>query len=556
MKEKKGISPIVIGVVVLFVAVAAVVLAAVPRMASKVTENVSKKTLKELAEDIDVTAREPHKGQVRFDASSLYDELPDIAKYPLVVEGKGQIDLEIFSSGEKAEPDSSSDSWLIEAAEAFNKSGVKVGGKTVSVSVRKLSSGQGGDYIISDKYVPDLYSPSNEMFGQYVISKGGRINLFKERMVGNTAGVLVKKDSEYKDIDSVVSAIEDGKLSFGYTDPSTSATGMNFLITILNQYDPDDPFGEKAAEHLSAFQEHIPYVAYTTMQMTEGASKGSLDGLVSEYQQYQNNSLLSGEYDFIPFGVRHDSPLYISKEAEQDPDRSEAAKKFYNFTQSDEMQTLAEQKGFNGNGDYKSKLKFTGSDVESALTLYKKNKDAGHDIVAVFVADRSGSMDGDPIEQLKESLSNGMNYIGENAYVGLVSYSSDISVDVPIAAFDMDQRAYFQGAIDDLWASGNTHSYEAVAVAGSLIQDALEDHPGAKPMIFLLSDGYANGNYTIETIKYGLKDSGIPVYTIGYTDEADTESLTDLANVNEAATISADSQDIIYKIKSLFNSNL
>ena len=75
-------------------------------------------------------------------------------------------------------------------------------------------------------------------------------------------------------------------------------------------------------------------------------------------------------------------------------------------------------------------------------------------------------------------------------------------------------------------------------------------------MIFLLSDWYQNVGYGLGTITPALKESQIPVYTISYTAEADTDAMKKLSEVNEAATINADSEDIVYKIKSLFNSQM
>ena len=142
----------------------------------------------------------------------------------------------------------------------------------------------------------------------------------------------------------------------------------------------------------------------------------------------------------------------------------------------------------------------------------------------MFVADCSGSMDGDPMNQLKNSLTNGAQYINDNNYVGLVSYSNSVTIEVPIAQFDLNQRSYFQGAVNNLIASGGTASYDAVVVAVKITS--------------------------------ALRTSGIPVYTIGYGDDADTGELARLSGINEAASINADSDDIIYKIKSLFNSQL
>ena len=53
-----------------------------------------------------------------------------------------------------------------------------------------------------------------------------------------------------------------------------------------------------------------------------------------------------------------------------------------------------------------------------------------------------------------------------------------------------------------------------------------------------------------------MKTSQVPVYTIGYTNSADTAELARVSGINEAASISADADDVVYKIKTLFNAQL
>lgn len=551
MKQKQN-KTLLIGLIAIAVVVVVVIAGAVSKIGKSFYEKYNNRSVEELMTNIDVSKAAPIKGSVVMGQNSLYDELPEIDKYPLAVTGTGEVNIEIFASGEKA--GSGYESWLIDMANAFNNAGNKVGTKSASVSVRPISSGQGGDYVISGKHVPELYCPSNELFGNYVMGSGGKVKLYQEKFLSNTAGILIKKGLKYKSIREVADAVAEGKLNLGYTNPQTSATGLNLLMTLLTEYDAKDPTGEKAKAAFTEFQKNIPYVAYTTMQMRDSASNGSLDAMVMEYQTYTNESSLKNEYDFIPFGARHDSPLYISTAISAE--KKAVADAFYQYCMGKEGQDQATEKGFNNNPDYRSDAEYTGAQITQALKLYKASKDAGRDIAAVFVADCSGSMDGDPIRQLKNSLTNGIQYINENNYVGLVSYSSSVSVDVPIEKFDLNQKAYFQGAVDHMVASGGTCSYEAITVAMDMVKKAMKEHPQAKPMIFLLSDGYANGTFSLDTVTYAIKMEKIPIYTIGYTSEADMESLKAISNLNEAASISADSEDIVYKIKSLFNSSL
>lgn len=548
-KRTKGI--VTVGVLMI-IAMVAVIIGVVVKRAGNISSGgggisgtKQDMTLDEMYNDLDVEQATPVKGTVTLDTPDLYDELPEIDKYPLSVEGSGDVDIEIFTSGEKAGKDN--DSWLIDVASSFNSSEVKTSdGKTVSMSVRSVPSGTAADYIISGKYLPDLYTPSNTLFGEYAISNNGSLELYADRLVGNTAGILVKKDSGYTTADEVIKAVQDNKITMGYTNPQTSATGLNLLLTLLQGED----------DNFTKFNANIPYVAYTTQQMRDSASNGTLDAMLSEYQAYINDNNLTSMYDFIAFGVRHDNPVYICNKSGKTAAELEGVKLVVDYCKSDEMQKIAAQKGFNANDDYTSAEEFSGAQVTQGLKTYKKTKDNGKDIIAVFVADCSGSMDGDPMNQLKNSLTNGAQYINDNNYVGLVSYSNSVTIEVPIAQFDLNQRSYFQGAVNNLIASGGTASYDAVVVAVKMITEAKAQHPDAKCMLFLLSDGYANNGYSMDEITSALRTSGIPVYTIGYGDDADTGELARLSGINEAASINADSDDIIYKIKSLFNSQL
>lgn len=548
-KRTKGI--VTVGVLMIIVMVAVIIGVVVKRAGNissgggGISGTKQDMTLDEMYNELDVEQATPVKGTVTLDTPDLYDELPEIDKYPLSVEGSGDVDIEIFTSGEKAGKDN--DSWLIDVASSFNSSDVKTSdGKTVSMSVRSVPSGTAADYIISGKYLPDLYTPSNTLFGEYAISNNGSLELYADRLVGNTAGILVKKDSGYTTADEVIKAVQDNKITMGYTNPQTSATGLNLLLALLRGGD----------DNFTKFNANIPYVAYTTQQMRDSASNGTLDAMLSEYQAYINDNNLTSMYDFIAFGVRHDNPVYICNKSGKTAAELEGVKLVVDYCKSDEMQKIAAQKGFNANDDYTSAEEFSGAQVTQGLKTYKKTKDNGKDIIAVFVADCSGSMDGDPMNQLKNSLTNGAQYINDNNYVGLVSYSNSVTIEVPIAQFDLNQRSYFQGAVNNLIASGGTASYDAVVVAVKMITEAKAQHPDAKCMLFLLSDGYANNGYSMDEITSALRTSGIPVYTIGYGDDADTGELARLSGINEAASINADSDDIIYKIKSLFNSQL
>lgn len=522
-------------------------------------EDAAKK-LSKMVKHIDANETGLVKGEVDLAPANLADELPELTDEDLVVKGTGVIDVEIFASGEKSGASGSTDAWMTDAATAFNNGNYSVDGASVSVSLRNISSGLGSDYIVSGKYLPDAYTPSNYLWGDLITAQGGEVNMIESKLAGNTAGILLSK-SKKKEIESaygkvsletVVQATSENKLAMGYTNPLTSATGLNFLASVLYQADEENPLSEKAKKAFNDFQANVPYTAYTTQQMVNSAQGGSLEGMVMEYQAYYNDAVLSSGYEFIPFGICHDNPMYVVGNPESE--KVEALQLFINFLKSDEMQKKAKKCGFNQDDSYQYNMKMDGKTIVASQKLWKEEKDAGKPVIAVFVADVSGSMGGEPINNLKTSLINASKYIGENNYIGLVSYADEVTVNLPVAKFDLNQHSYFNGAVESLTSLGATATYDGLAVAVDLLLKAQEDVPDAKLEIFLLSDGEQNTGYSLQQVSGILKAYKIPVYTIGYN--ANLEELAKISNINEAASINAETDDVIYKLKSLFNAQM
>lgn len=554
--KKNGVIAFIIIAVVLFAGVFGVL---------KLTENRdgtgnAEKKLSRMVERIGATDQEPVKGTVEFNENDLAAELPEISKYPLAIEGKGNINIEIMSSPEKA--GDNYDGWLLEVAKKFNQENIKIGGKTISVSIRSISSGTAADYIISGKHVPEAFTPSNELWGEMIQSKGAKLELIEKRLVGNVAGILLssktqKKIAEkYKEVtlETVVQATVDNEITMGYTNPFTSSTGLNFLLETLYTYDSKNMLSDGAVEEFTKFQKNIPFVAYTTLQMRNAASKGTLDGMVMEYQIYVNTKELR-DYIFIPFGVRHDSPLYATSKLGQD--KKKVLTMFRDYCLNEESQKLASKYGFNENADYVSSLpEIKGETIVEAQDLWKENKDGGNSITAVFVADISGSMSGEPINELKNSLINAGQYINDENSIGLVSFNNKVYVDLPIAQFDLNQRAYFNGAVSNLNALGGTATYDGITVGVDMLVKAKEANPNTKLVLFLLSDGRKNDGYDLGDVKSILETYQIPVYSIAYGNDCDLDELNEVSSVNEAATINADSDDVVYQLKNLFNAQM
>ncbi len=561
MKNKTAIIALVVLAVLVFGGAYVVinVLNGGDRDAAGVSQDAALNTLSRLYKKIRVNTLPPVKERIDLSVADLKESLPDISKYPAQVEGTTADTVEIFASVEKT--GAGKDGWLVEMAEQFNNARVMVDGKPVSVSIRGIASGAGMDYITSEKHVPDAYTPSNELWGDSLAAQGIKVALVEKRLAGNAAGIVLtkKKYAEIADkygavnIQTVTEAVAAGEVAMGYTNPFASATGANFLMSLLYSFDESNPLGDTAVAQFEGFQLNVPFVAYTTLQMKDSAKSGVLEGFVFEAQQFENSPDLKSAYVFTPFGVRHDNPLYAI--GNLSPTKQEILRLFADFCKRPENQKVATDCGFNLYDDYACDVAgLNGELMTSAQRLWKEKKNSSRDIIAVFVADVSGSMDGEPLNKLKQSLMNGSKYIGKDCSIGLVTFSSQVNIALPIGKFDINQQSLFAGAVNSMVANGGTAMYDAIVVAEQMLMEQKANNPNAKFMLFVLSDGESNEGYELRDTQKMIEGLGIPVYTIGYN--ADIEVLATLSGINEAASINADTDDVVYKMGNLFNAEM
>ena len=492
---------------------------------------------------------------------TVASSLASIDTFP-IEEGGGEIDIEIAAATEFSSDEP--DDWLKVVAEKFNRSNNTVDGKKVSVSVRTITSGEVVTYMTEGGYRPDCYIPSNDAWGQMLDAKSIKTIKVTDRIAGNTAGILMKKTvydqfiEKYEEVTvaNVLEAANNGDIIFAYTNPYTSSTGLNILSSMLYAFDNNNPLSDEAVGKLIEYQKNAPTAAYNTAILKNSAAKGIIDAMVMEEQAYINELELR-DYVFTPAGIRHDHPVYTFDYVSDE--KQEVVRMFVEYCLTDEMQKLATQKGFNRHDDYKSQENgMDGNGYFAAQRVWKQNKNGGRPVIAVFVSDISGSMYGTRINALKQSLLSTMQYISSDCYVGLVSYDDTVYINLPVRQFDDQQRAYFSGAVKDIdTKGGKTATYDATIVGMKMLLEAQEQNPDAKLLLFVLSDGDQNYGYRLSRIAPIVGGLNIPVYTIGYEmPKAGEKELSQLSDINEAATISADVDGIVNDLRNLFNVNM
>lgn len=511
-----------------------------------------------IAETIDATTITP---QLDLDAEEVSNDaaLADINTYDLTVQGNGEINIEIAAATELSS--NAPDDWINIVAKNFNASGQEVNGKSVNVSIRKIASGEVLTYMVDGGYRPQAFIPSNYAWGKMLDASGINTVTVCDRIAGNTAGILISDEmydtytEKYGEVtvSGILEAAIEGDLIFAYTNPYTSSTGLNILTAMLYAFDPDNPLSQTATEKLIEYQQNAPTAAYTTGVLRNSAKKGIIDAMVMEEQAYINTPELKS-YVFTPAGIRHDHPVYtfdyVSKEEQ------EAVRLFADYCLNDENQKLASDKGFNKHEEYAGQdTGLDGAGYLAAQNVWKTNKNGGRPIIAVFVTDVSGSMNGLPLNTLKDSLTASAKYIGSDNYIGLISYSDSVYIDLPIEKFNNKQRAYFSGAVKNLNANGGTATYDATIVGLNMLLDKAQEVPDATLMLFVLSDGKQNKGINLSRIKPIVAGLKIPIYCIGYN-MTETDELKELSEINEATLINSDTDDIVNQLRNLFNVNL
>lgn len=124
----------------------------------------------------------------------------------------------------------------------------------------------------------------------------------------------------------------------------------------------------------------------------------------------------------------------------------------------------------------------------------------------VLVLDRSGSMAGSNITQVKSAAKRLVATLGSGSRSALVSFASTATLDQTLSADHTATAA----AIDGLAASGGTNAAPAFEAATQLL--AAHPRSGARQVIVFLTDGDSNA----AAAATAAKDQGIEIFAIGF----------------------------------------
>jgi Ca-activated chloride channel family protein len=141
----------------------------------------------------------------------------------------------------------------------------------------------------------------------------------------------------------------------------------------------------------------------------------------------------------------------------------------------------------------------------------------GEPLSLIAVVDRSGSMEGEPIERVKEGLREVLRLMGRNDRMGIVIYGSDTMVHLPVTDVE-GHRDEIRAAIDSIAIEGSTY-LEAGLQLGYETAFAEQAHSRGKTRLMLFTDENPNVGDTSPEGFMGMaldgSHKGVGLTTIG-----------------------------------------
>lgn len=163
--------------------------------------------------------------------------------------------------------------------------------------------------------------------------------------------------------------------------------------------------------------------------------------------------------------------------------------------------------------------------VASDEAMYMDVALTGHDAAArsaismVLVVDRSGSMAGEKIDDARLAAEGLIRRLKSGDQLAIVSYGTDVSVDLPLSRIDGNHRRIALSVVKNLEEGGGTNIDGALAATNQLLARAAAKNTLHNPRVILISDGRptegARSRATLTKHSTRLLESGAAVSTIG-----------------------------------------
>ncbi len=148
-----------------------------------------------------------------------------------------------------------------------------------------------------------------------------------------------------------------------------------------------------------------------------------------------------------------------------------------------------------------------------------------------LVVDRSSSMAGQKIVQARTAASELLKVLGPQDRLSLISYSSEVSVDVTSMNVTPGNMAAFQDAIKQLQPGGYTNLSGGFTKGCEMVSNTIQE--GSVNRVILMSDGQANRGVTeirdLGKMADGCLKNGVSLTTVGMGLDYNEDLMTAMA---------------------------
>jgi Ca-activated chloride channel family protein len=477
--------------------------------------------------------------------------------------------------------------WLDEQIRAFNASRTQLAGHPIYVTGKAMGSGEAMTAIVSGTDKPAVFSPAS---GAYVtlLNQAWQARAGNSRPIAPAGEPLVlspiviamwkpmaealgwpDKPIGWRDILAVsqdpkgwgkLGHPEWGAMKLGHTHPEYSSSGLLSVLAIAYA-------GGKITRGLTAdaLPKIEPFMAGVEDAIVHyGKSTGFFsDKMIERGPTYLSAAVLYENLVIESYAKQHaidlvaiypvegtfwsDHPYCVLDAAWVTPQQREAAGVFLTYLKGKPQQERAMALGFRP-VDPSIKIgapidRAHGVDAQQPQTLLAipdagtldallaswRHTKKSADVVLVF--DKSGSMDGRPLDEAKRGAKAFLATLDDRDQVTLMFF--DRTVYPPVGPLELGTaRRELESRIDGISASGGTALYDATLAAQKLLEARRKASGRRIRAVVVMTDGAdTDSEHTLAATAQALhgEDGGVAVFTIGYGDEPNQQALESLA---------------------------
>jgi Ca-activated chloride channel family protein len=196
-------------------------------------------------------------------------------------------------------------------------------------------------------------------------------------------------------------------------------------------------------------------------------------------------------------------------------------------------------------------LDVPGADTLLALlTLWREQKKIT-EVVVVF--DRSGSMNGRPLQEAKAGAMAFLDGLADRDAVSVLFFNDsvgDLEAPKPLAT----SRAMFKLAVDGIFAGGGTSLYDAIAEAHDGMLKRAQSQPSRIHAMVVMTDGRDEGSRLgLDQLlrRFTPEQAPVKIFTIAYGDQADSSILDTIASAAQGTSVKGTSETIVQVYRDL-----